>query len=82
MPDFISAEAKDLLVSGQPLSAAQWIALIPFLASVGLAFLVEERSVGGADRDAIFDRAEQLFAQNESNLAAHLAEYRAAEGAE
>jgi hypothetical protein len=75
-----AAEAKQLLVSSQSLTPAQWLALISFLASVGVAFLIEEQSVGSLERDAIFDRAEQLFANNQTSLAAHIEEYRAGQG--
>jgi hypothetical protein len=75
-----AAEAKQLLVSSQSLTPAQWLALISFLASVGVAFLIEEQSVGSLERDAIFDRAEHLFANNQTSLAAHIEEYRAGQG--
>lgn len=74
-----AAEARELLASGQSMTLAQWLALISFLASVGLAFLLEEQSVSGLERGGIFNRAEQLFANNDTSLAAHIAEYRAAQ---
>lgn len=79
MTQLTSTEAKALLSSDQPMTPAQYIALISFLASVGLAFVLEDQSMGSLDRDAIFDRAEQLYANNQTTLAAHIAEYRAAQ---
>jgi len=73
-----ATEAKALLASTKT-TPAQWLALATFLAQVGLAFLLEEKSLKGVDTATIFNRAEELFASNEASLAAHLAEYRAAE---
>lgn len=70
-------DAKQLLQAGKPLSAAEWIALSNFILSLGIAFLVEEKKAASLDRDAIFARADELFAGNEKNLTAHLEEYRA-----
>jgi hypothetical protein len=75
-----AAEAKELLVNIQSLTPAQWLALISFLTSVGLAFLLEEQSVSGLDRDAVFNRADDLFLSNANSLAAHIGEYRAGQG--
>lgn len=79
MDKLTAVEVRELLASGASLTPAQWLAIISFLASVGLAFLLEDRSVAGLERDAIFDRAEQLYTNNETTLAAHIAEYRAAQ---
>jgi hypothetical protein len=70
-------EACALLANNTSLTPAQWLALLSYLASVGLAFLLEEQSVSSLDRDAIFNRAEELFTSNGNTLAAHIAEYRA-----
>lgn len=73
-------EARELLAGNKSLTPAQWLALVSFLASVGLAFLLEEQSVSGLDKEAIFTRAEELFASNGNSLSAHIDEYRAAQG--
>lgn len=72
-------EAKELLANETPLTPAQWLALFSFLASVGLAYVLEDRGIAGLDRDAIFDRAEELFDANDKSLAAHIEEYRSAQ---
>jgi len=72
-------QARELLGSGRSLTPAEWIALTSFLASVGLAFLLEEQATSGMDRDAIFTRADELFLSNGVSLAGHIEEYRTAQ---
>lgn len=80
MSNVITAgEARELLESGRALTPAQWIALLNFIVSLGLAFLVEEKSLSGADRETIHARAEQLFADNEKSLNDHMEAYRKAQ---
>lgn len=74
-----ASEARELLASGKALTPAEWLALTSFLASVGLAFILEDRSVSGLDPDGIFSRAEELFTSNGNALSAHIEEYRAAQ---
>jgi hypothetical protein len=72
-------EARELLATHTSLTPAQWLALMSFLASIGLAFLLEDQSVSEFDRTTIFNRAEELFTSNGNALAAHIAEYRASQ---
>lgn len=74
------AQARELLASEKSLTPAEWLALTLFLASVGLAFVLEDQSVSGMDRDVIFNRADELFLSNGVSIAGHIEEYRAAQG--
>ena len=73
-------QARSLLATSKSLTPAEWIALSSFVTRVGLAFMLEEQSTASLERDAIFNRADEVFLSNGVSLAGHIEQYRAAQG--